>query len=166
MTNEPDTVPWSQVEALFEPGAPAFVAELRRCVEADRLATFASRWFADSRPSARQFLLDYLDRPLNAYRHEPLVKRLFKLAEAAGDDEVMARFLVLFDRSVRRARRTRRRYEYRDFHDADQALALAEAWRAQGFQSVNSWQNWNGKHYVSAVRLEPRIVTPRNTTMP
>ena len=60
------------------------------------------RWHADKRPASRRLLLDYLDRPLNAFRHEPLIKRLFKLAEAAGDDELMARFLILFDRSIRR----------------------------------------------------------------
>jgi hypothetical protein len=49
-------------------------------------------------------LLAYLDHPLNAPRHEALVKRLYKLAEDARDDEVIARFLLAFDRSVRRLR--------------------------------------------------------------
>jgi hypothetical protein len=44
----------------------------------------------------------YLARPLNAFRHEPLVKRLFKFAEKDGDDELMAHFLVAFDRCIRR----------------------------------------------------------------
>src|SRR5437764_15089968 len=93
-------VSWSEVLALFERGDAAFVDQLRGFHDADALAAFAATWYADPRPAARQFLLDYLGRPLNAYRHEPLVKRLFKLAEHAGDDLMMGRFLVLLDRSV------------------------------------------------------------------
>jgi len=52
-------------------------------------------------------MLEYLDRPLNAGRHEALVKRLFKTAETAADDELVGRFLVCFDRSVRRVRKKR-----------------------------------------------------------
>src|SRR5262245_66407158 len=92
---------WALAEELFERGDPAFVDELRRVTDADRLGTFAERWLAERRPVARQFLFDYLNRPLNAYRHEALVKRLFKRTEAAGDDAVMGAFLVLFDRSIR-----------------------------------------------------------------
>ena len=95
---------WPEVLSLFERGDAAFVDELRRCDAADELGAFAERWLTDQRPSARQFLLDYLSRPLNAYRHEALVKRLFKLAERAGDDVVMGHFLVMFDRSARRVR--------------------------------------------------------------
>src|SRR5262245_40488625 len=74
---------WSLAEELFARGDPGFVDELRRVHFAERLGDFASRWLADPRPFARQALLDYLSRPLNAFRHEPLVKRLFKLAEKA-----------------------------------------------------------------------------------
>src|SRR5271170_5349587 len=93
---------WLLVQELFERGEPSFVDELRKIDDAEVLGAFALRWLADTRPEARQFLFDYLDRPLNAYRHEALVKRLFKQAEAAGDDALMARFLVCFDRAVRR----------------------------------------------------------------
>jgi hypothetical protein len=103
---------WATAELLLDRGDPAFVDELRRIRDAARLGTFAAKWFADTRPQARQLLLEYLDRPLNAFRHEPLVKRLFKLAEQAGDDIVMARFLVLLDRAVRRTRRRRTRYDW------------------------------------------------------
>src|SRR5262245_16226471 len=102
---------WALVEELLERGDPDFVAELRRVADADRLGAFAVRWYADPRPSARRFLLDYPARPLNAPRHEPLVKRLFKLAEKAEDDEVMAAFLLTLDRSVRRVRRKRYRWD-------------------------------------------------------
>ena len=48
---------------------------------------FAARWLADKRPAARRMLIEYLSLPLNAFRHEALIKRLFKGAEKAGDDE-------------------------------------------------------------------------------
>ena len=102
---------WTLVEELLERGDPAFVDELRKVADADRLGAFAAKWYADRRPASRHLLFEYLDRPLNAFRHEALVKRLFKLAEKAADDEVMARFLVLFDRSVRRVRRKKSHFE-------------------------------------------------------
>ena len=87
----------------------------RRCAaaDADRLGKLAGKWYHDPRREARRLLLDYLDLPLNAYRHEALIKRLFKLAEKAGDDEVMGCFLVAFDRSIRRRKRTRYHYDSR-----------------------------------------------------
>src|SRR6516165_4670338 len=99
------------IEELLERGDPAFLPTLRDFDDADRLAPFAPKWYTDRRPIARKFLMEYLDLPMNAYRHEPLVKRIFKLAEAAGDDVVMAGFLVMFDRSIRRRRRKRYRYD-------------------------------------------------------
>src|SRR6266481_4314705 len=101
---------WLPLEELLERGDPAFVTELRKMHDAERLGGFANRWFADQRPWVRQFLFDYLNLPLNAFRHEALVKRLFKLAEKAGDDALVARFLVTFDRSVRRLKGDRRKY--------------------------------------------------------
>jgi len=95
------------IEELLERGDPAFLPTLRDFDDADRLAAFAPKWFADRRPISRKFLMEYFDLPMNAYRHEPLVKRIFKLAEAAGDDSVMAGFLVMLDRSIRRRRRKR-----------------------------------------------------------
>jgi hypothetical protein len=104
---------WLLADELLERGDPAFVDELRRIADAARLGPFAARWYGMAQPEARRLLFDYLDRPLNAFRHEPLVKRLFKLAEQAGDDAVLARFLVALDRCVRRLRRKRTRYDWR-----------------------------------------------------
>src|SRR5438270_10146970 len=67
-----------------------------------------------------------------AYRLEALVKRLFKLAEAAGDDELMARFLVGFDRSVRRAAGERPHFESRDVETERETNALAASCRDRG----------------------------------
>src|SRR6266849_1446056 len=118
---------WLLLEELLERGDPAFVTELRRVHDAEQLGGFANRWFTDPRPWARQFLFDYLDLPLNAFRHEALVKRLFKLAEKAGDDALMARFLVAFDRSVRRVKSDRRRFLHQTFETRPEA----EAWVRQ-----------------------------------
>jgi hypothetical protein len=114
MAKEPATDPrgaWTVIEELLDRGDPAFVDQLRALHDCDKLGAFAAPWYNDRRPAARRLLLDYLGRPLNAPRHEALVKRLFKLAEAAGDDEVMGRFLVLFDRSIRRVRKKSHRWD-------------------------------------------------------
>jgi hypothetical protein len=105
--DKPNERTWAEAEELFARGDSEFVDRIRAVYDAGRLGSFAVRWFADRRPEARRMLCDYLSRPLNAYRHEALVKRLFKLAEQANDDELMARFLVAFDRSRRRIRRRR-----------------------------------------------------------
>jgi hypothetical protein len=131
-----DNASWPYAEELLEHGDPAFVAEVRRLTDANRLGELAPRWYADTRPAVRQLLFDYLDLPLNAFRHEALVKRLFKLAWQANDDEVMARFLVLFDRSVRREVKRRRRYQSVKAKSKEAALALAQEWRAEGADSV------------------------------
>ncbi len=102
---------WPLAMELLDRGDPAFVDEIRRVREPDRLASLARQWYHDPRPVARQLLCAYLDRPLNALRHEGLVKRLFKLAEDHGDDEIMGRFLVLLDRSLRRQRQTVTRWD-------------------------------------------------------
>ena len=104
---------WLLAEELFEAGDSRFVDEICRIDEADRLGAFAKTWHSDHRAEARQLLQEYLQRPLAHYRHEALVKRLFKLACAAGDDEVMGWFMVALDRSVRREVITKQRYEWR-----------------------------------------------------
>jgi hypothetical protein len=103
---------WLLVEELLENGDDAFLVELRRINDADRLGSFAAVWYKDRRAASRRMLLKYLEMPFNCYRHEALVKRLFKLAEAANDDEVMARYLVGLDRSLRRVKRKRYRYDW------------------------------------------------------
>lgn len=102
---------WLMAEDLLERGDPAFVDELRRISDAERLGTFAAKWIADQRPASRVLLLEYLDRPFNAFRHEALLKRLFKLAEQQNDDVLMARFLVGTDRLIRRVRRKQSRFD-------------------------------------------------------
>ncbi len=100
------------VEELFEREEPSFVDVLRTCYDAGPLQSFADRWRRDPRPWARAQILEYLRRPLNVPGHQPVVKRLFKQAEAAGDHELMAAFLTAFDCLVRRVRKKRIRYEW------------------------------------------------------
>ncbi len=156
---------WSLAEELYERGGDGFVAELRRVHFADRLGPFAARWLADPRPFARRALLDYLAGPLNAYRHEPLVKRLFKLAEKGGDDELMGAFLVAFDRSVRRVRKTVRRYRNETFTIRSAAEAALRRWEGEGYEN-GSIGNYAAGFYAYAIKSEPVVVTPGNTVMP
>jgi hypothetical protein len=88
-----------------------FVEALRQVEQPKILAALADRWKTDARPWARAQLLAYLDQPLDCPGHQPLVKRLFKAAEARRDDELVAAFLVAFDTLVRRARRSRYRWD-------------------------------------------------------
>jgi hypothetical protein len=103
---------WLRVEALVEQGDPEFAEELRRIQDVDRLGSFAKVLYNDRRATTRRLMIQYLQLPFNAFRHEALLKRLFKLAEAAQDDEVMAYFMVGLDRCIRREKRSRNRYDW------------------------------------------------------
>jgi len=156
---------WPQLQELLRDGDPAFVDELRQIADADLLGALAGPWYEDRRPASRRLLFDYLNRPLNAYRHEVLVKRLFKLAERATDDEVMGRFLVLFDRSIRRARRRRRHSEWQTFESRDAALALVRRWEAEGADNASLYE-WNDRFHVYGRWTGEMIRIPRETEMP
>ena len=93
------------VDELFAIGDPGFLSALRSVRDPAALQPFAERWLRDRRPWAREQLLAYLDLPFDAVGHNPLVKRLFKGAEARNDDELMGACAVAFDRLVRRVRR-------------------------------------------------------------
>src|SRR6185295_19254420 len=82
-----------------------FVDRLRTVTAPRYLAALADRWKQDPRPWARDQIFRYLALPLDRPGHHPVVKRLFKRAEAASDHELVAAFLVAFDRLVRRERR-------------------------------------------------------------
>lgn len=142
----PENGSWPLVQDLFDRGDPAFVDEVRRFHDPDVVGPFAAVWYADRRPTSRRLLLDYLDKPLNAPRHEPLIKRLFKLAEAAGDDEVMGRFMVLFDRAVRRTRRSRYVYDRKAKKSTTMEVAGPSSYsempkgKPEQFDDLNEWQ--------------------------
>jgi len=153
------------IEELLERGDPGFIEELRDFADADQLASFAARWYAQKGPPARDLLLRYLELPFNAYRHEPLVKRLFKFAEAGQDDAVMARLLVAFDRSVRRRRRQRFRYEQQTVRNRQEAEAAQVQWQDAGAEFVNIYEWRNGWSVAGRWPIE-RVKVPSGTTMP
>ena len=156
---------WLILQEMLEQADPQFIDELRAWSDADRLAHFAASWYQDRRPQARRFLLEYLKLPLNAYRHEPLVKRLFKLAEKNGDDEVMAHFLVLLDRSVRRKHGHRIHWYFKTVADRAEAERVLKRWSEQGAQNARI-DNWGGSFHVQASIPRDRLFVPVPTTMP
>ena len=156
---------WTLTEELFNRGDPAFVAELRKVHAPVQLGAFAEKWLNDPRPFARQAMFDYLAEPLNAYRHEPLVKRLFKLAETANDDALMGAFLVAFDRTIRRERRTQHQSKYEYFSSQSDAEAAIRKWEAEGFPN-GTIQTWSSNIMAHANRTVEVVMTPSGTTMP
>src|SRR4030095_7730883 len=94
------------LDELFSAGDERFLDHLIRFHEPKKLASIAERWKADPRPLARRVLFQYLERVTSSPGHEPVVKRLFKHAEASRDDELMAHFAYCFDRLIRRRRKT------------------------------------------------------------
>jgi hypothetical protein len=117
------------VEEYFSTGDDRFLSELRLVRSPQSLAGLADRWKRDPRDWARRQILDYLDLPLDLAGHQPLVKRLFKQAEADSNDEQMAAFMTAFDRLVRLRRRTHRHYDWqtRTFWDEEQIYAPRNA---------------------------------------
>ena len=101
------------LEEYLSKGDDRFLPALREFHDPKQLVAIVERWKRDHRPWARRQIIDYLDLPMNALGHEPVVKRLFKQAEASNDDELMAAFAVAFDRVVRRVRRKRYHWDYR-----------------------------------------------------
>ena len=95
------------VDESFATEDDQFVDRVRMESAPKYLAALADRWKQDPRSSARQQIFKYLALPLDRAGHHPVVKRLFKQAEASRDDELMAAFLVAFDRFVRHQRRAR-----------------------------------------------------------
>src|SRR3954447_8728549 len=100
------------MEEYFSGEDDRFVETLRQIRSAKLLAAFAERWRKDPRPWARAQIFAYLEQPLDRPGHQPVIKRLFKQAEANQDDELMGAFVVAFDCIVRRVRRTRHHWDY------------------------------------------------------
>jgi len=100
-------------EEYFANEGDLFLETLRRVSQPKSLAALADRWKKDPRPWARNQILAYLAQPLNCPGHQPIIKRFFKHAEENKDHELMAAFLVAFDRHVRRQIRTKQRWDSR-----------------------------------------------------
>ncbi|MBI3855685.1 MAG: hypothetical protein HY293_08340 [Planctomycetes bacterium] len=103
------------LEEYFASGDPRFRAELHSLNVPAKIGAFAEKWIKDPRDWARLAMRDFLlDRSFERPPLKPLVKRLFKLAEAAGDDRIMAWFLVVADGSIRRVEKQRYNWQTRD----------------------------------------------------
>lgn len=157
---------WRLARDLYDRGDPEFVAVLRTVHDAETLAGFAGIWSDDPRPEARGLLLAYLEQPLNAFRHEGLVKRLFKRAEAAGDDAVMARLMVLLDRALDRHSQTIRRNHGVVVSTEAEARQREAEFRARGFASVNAWRDVSGGFRVVGLEQHERRAARSSSTMP
>ena len=96
--------PWPLLDSAFAAGDDRFLALLLQVDSPERLLEFLPRWLNDKRPWARQQIELYLSLDLNFPGHEIVVKRLFRHFESARDHSMMARFMVTFDRIVRRRR--------------------------------------------------------------
>ncbi len=153
---------WTLTEELFARADASFLQELRSVHAPEQLGAFAAKWIADKRPFARQALLEYLSLPLNCYRHEPLVKRLFKLAEAAKDDELMGTFLVALDRSIRREWRKITRSKYEQFTNREAAEVAVRAWETLGFENASINSVSRASFYAFATKLDYTLITPNN----
>jgi hypothetical protein len=99
-------------EEYFGAEDTRFLDAIRAVHSPAALAGFVDRWKRDPRLFAREQILAYLAQPLDCVGHNVVVKRLFKQAEANGDDQIMASFLVAFDAMVRRVRKVRQRYDW------------------------------------------------------
>jgi hypothetical protein len=97
---------------LLQDGHERLLSEVLASQDEPALADLAQPWFDDDRPHVRAALLAYVDDGCARAYHRPLVKRVFKLAEAKGDDEALAHFFAAFDRWQVRKLRTRTRWDY------------------------------------------------------
>ncbi len=90
------------LDEFFASGDPRFLPELFAASASRSLKALGPRWYADKREFARDALIRYIDDGCLRPGHRALVKSLFKSAEAAGDDEAMAHFMVAIDGMPRR----------------------------------------------------------------
>jgi hypothetical protein len=100
------------LEEYFAAGDERFLDEVFALTSEKTQKPLAEKWFLDPRPFARQMLIRYIDHGCDEPFHRPMVKKLFKLAEAAGDDEIMGHFMVAFDGYVRRKLVNVQHYDY------------------------------------------------------
>jgi hypothetical protein len=134
-----------QVPAPFE----------RKPQKSHPLGAFAKRWLEDARPWAREqlrlYVLDGCDRP----GHRTLVKRLFKGAEDRGEHELIALFLVAFDRMRRVRVRTRKVYDWQARAAVEQQVVETVRPRTPGAfhfsQRTRNYLQMRAARYVRAL---------------
>jgi hypothetical protein len=116
------------LQEYFSTQDPRFLSYLFEFREDAVLAKFVEQWKRDSRPWAREQIFEYLKHPLSHPGHEPVVKRLFKHAQAERDDELAGAFMIAFDKLVRRHIGRGRRWveEVRRYVDVDRLYTTTE----------------------------------------
>lgn len=101
------------LEELLDAGDPRFWDELLKAREPppkvtkphtplprSKLTGFADKWVKHPSDFARRMLLRYVDDGCDRLGQRPLVRRLLALAEERKDHELLAHFVVAFDRLV------------------------------------------------------------------
>lgn len=143
---------WLLLDELWTAGEPRFLAELWTLSTGHdkRLVKLGQRWLEDPRPFARTALLAYIDDGCDRPYLRALTKTLFKGAEARGDDEVMARFMVAFDRLTPRVLEPTSRWDWVTRSTVTgQALTRAPGVPKYDYESKQSGRfSWRTRLYV------------------
>ena len=92
------------LDECFAAGDDRFLAEWIKFRSPEIITAYVQQWVADSRPWARQQMINYLAMDLNFPGHELFVKRAYRHFESVRDNEMLGHFMVTFDRLVRRSR--------------------------------------------------------------
>ena len=153
-------------EEAYEQGSPAFVEYVRQVQDPEFLEIVSRLWITDRREHTRGLLSLYLDQPLNAFRHELLVKRLFKQAEAAGDDQVLAWLAPALDRCIDRRTQFSRRSRRDIVSSQEEAQELAKKLLDTGAITTKSWQIGPDQYLVISRWSELGFAVPHGTRMP
>lgn len=143
------------VEQQFEDQDDRFVDSLRLVTDWKKLAGFAGRWKIDHRPWAHAQILLYLSLPLNRRGHQPVVKQLFKQAEATHQVDVLAVCLAAFDRLVRYQRKTRRTYDFETRQVLEEEVLQLPRNRAP-LEPTMRVSDWRGRDREVAIPPNPR----------
>lgn len=89
-----------------------FLTEFQKFDNYEFLLGFVEKWLHDARPWAREQIERYLQLDWNFPGQEVVVKRLFKHFENERDHEMIAKFMVAFDRLVHRRVVRHSRYDW------------------------------------------------------
>jgi hypothetical protein len=92
------------LDECFAAADDRFLPEWIKFRSPEIITAYVQQWVADSRPWARQQLINYLAMDLNFPGHELFVKRAYRHFESVHDHEMLGHFMVTFDRLVRRSR--------------------------------------------------------------
>jgi hypothetical protein len=142
-------------QELFSEQDPRFLEELGKLRSLRALASFADKWKKDPRPWAREQLIQYLDQPMNKPGHHPIIKRIFKHAQDGNDNELMALFMVAFDRSVRRVRRVRNFFDFENSRRISEEILITPRNGIRPKQTRTIRDPWSGKKREVPERTGP-----------